>query len=269
MLKNYTVKIQNVEVGKQNKLLSYLTDTRHKNHINSSIINATEVDEENYKLNLLKKLHQQELSYMKNAKGGRKLKRIAKTMIFNLPKDYEATAEQLKIINLKLLEGFKNLFEGLSIDLTEKDIFSVIHAEKEKQDHWHFILPMLDNNGKNIRHFNSPAFAKKVKVLFTEIVDATLNTDIKHYVPLTPEQQEHNAYLQDLERLKSDYTRMLSDSSITEKASNFIRNEIIKIDRTLKNNTPETIKDYMATINKGVAKVNKSNTLGNTSPLKI
>jgi len=268
MLKNYTVKIKNVIVGKQNKMIDYLTNDKHKNHKQTTIKNVTEIDEENYKRILLQKVHQQELAYLKNAKGGRKLKRIAKSITFNLPKGYEATAEQVIEINLKLLEAFKILFEGHSIELDKNDLFSIIHYEEEKQDHVNFILPMIDNNGKNIRHFNTPAFTKQIKVLFTEIVDNVLKTDIKAYKTLTPEQQEHNSRLRDIERLKADYEAMLL-TDLNPKAISFIQNEIVKINRTLKNNEPETIQDYMAQLNKSVEKVNKAKNTGTVKPLTI
>lgn len=268
MLKNYTVIIKNVKVGKQNNMIKYLTDAKHKNHVNTTFKNATEIDEETYKENLLKKVHQQELAYMKNAKGGRKLKRIAKSITFNLPKDYDATPKQVISINLKLLEEIEKLCWNIHIDLTKNDLYSIIHYEEKKQDHVNLILPTIDNQGKNIRHFNSPAFAKQIKVLFTEIVDNTLNTDIKQYTTLTPEQQAHNNYLRDIERLKADYEAMLQ-TDLNPKAISFLENEIIKINRTLEKNTPETIKDYMKQLNKSVDKVNKAQKTGTVKPLTM
>lgn len=269
MLKNYVVKIKNVIVGKQNNIIDYLSNENHKNHTGTTFKKVSEIDEEEAKENLLSKLHQNQLNYLKSKTNGRRIKRIAKSLTFNIPKSYKPSAEEVISINLKLLEAIENLFQSMSIDLTKNDLYSIIHFEEEKHDHVNLILPMLGNDGKNIRHFNSPLFIRQLKAMFTEIVDNTLNRDIKQYKALTPEQQEHNAKLRDIERLKADYQALLQTINEAEqpRAVKFINNELVKIERTLKNSEQETINDYISQLNKSVDKVNKSGIKGTINRL--
>jgi len=254
MLKNYVVKMENVEVGKQQKIVNYMVNEEHKNHTNTQIF--CDSSEEEYKLNLLAKLHSSQMNYAKNKKGGRPLKRIAKSLTFNIPKYFNCSDLELKnidsIIKMKIIE----LLNKLGIDLQLSDLFSASHFQDNK--HIHLIIPMIDNQGKNIRHFNSKSFLTELKVIFTETVDNTLNTDIKEVKTLTPEEQAHNKTIKDLEALIIDYQYIINTENLTDKAIQFMNNSIIQIKRLLEHS--DSIKEVanLDKINKNIDKVNKS-----------
>jgi len=257
MLKNYVVKMENVEVGKQNKIINYMVNQEHKNHKNTIIL--TEDNSEDYKLNLMKKLHASQLNYAKNKKGGRPLKRLAKSLTFNIPKYFNISETELKSIDGILKLKIKNLIDSLGIDLNLSDIFSAGHYQDNA--HIHLLLPTVNNNGKNIRYFNNKAFLTQLKVIFTETVDKTLNTDIKEVETLTPEEQEHNKVIKSLEHLINEYQYILNTEELQPKAEKFINNAIIEIKRILEQS--DSIKEIknIDSINKKVKKINQSKSI--------
>ena len=254
-IRNYTVIQKNVKVGEENKLLNYLLSDTHKNHLDT-IIHCDNSPTDYSDLLFLRK-QANDFNYMKNKKGGRKLKDIAKSITFNIPPDFKSTAEDLKIILNEIKSSLDNYFHNNDINLNYEDMFSVIH--EQSNNHIHMVLPMLDANGKNIRRFKEPSFLIELKIIFTEAVDKHFNKNVKEYQQLTAEERKHNATRKELERLKREYQHIINtDTQLNEKTIKYLKNEIIKIERLL-NNSEDTIQAEMINmINKNLDKLNRA-----------
>lgn len=251
MLKNYTVIIKNVMLGKQNKIINYLENEEHKNHKKTKIICSD--NSEIFKDSLLDKIHENNKNYLRSKKGGRRLKRIAKSITFNIPPFFNSTLEQVEEVNTEFFIQFVNLLNSYDIKLNRADLFTAIHYQENP--HFHLILPTLDNNGKNIRKFNTTAFAKELKLLFTESVDKVLKTDIKKVKPLTEEEQAHNTTIRELKALKNEYIKAL-DGDIQSNAIKYIKNQLVVIERTLKADKIEN--KYINALNSNAEKITKA-----------
>ena len=257
MLKNYVVKMENVEVGKQNKIVDYMVNSEHKNHSNTIIL--CEDNSEDYKINLLGKLHASQMNYAKNKKGGRPLKRLAKSLTFNIPKYFNCSESELKSIDGILKLKIKQLIDRLGIDLQLSDLFSAGHYQDNA--HIHLLVPTVDNKGKNIRYFNNKSFLTELKVIFTETVDKTLNTDIKEVKTLTKEEQAHNKKIRELEDLIKEYQYILNTEELGDKGIKFMNNAIIEVKRLLEHS--DSIKEIknIDRINTKISKINKSTSI--------
>ena len=253
MLKNYVVKIENVEKGKENKIIKYMFNETHQNHTKTTILkNGVEDDGDEFFLHLQELKHKNEMNYLKNKKGGKKLKRIAKSLTFNIPKYYEVSEAQAEEINALLEQEIFKLFEAKGIEIDK--ILSVIHYQDNT--HIHTQIPTLDKHGKNIRELNTKSFLTELKIRFTQSVDAILKTNIEKAQTCTKEETEHNLVLVSLNRLKADYERLMTTVEAESKAYKYLNNEITTIDRTLKNYDEKTIATYKAKINKKLNTVN-------------
>lgn len=254
MLKNYVVKVANVEVGEQNKIIKYLVNREHKNHKNT-VINSTD-NALDYQTNLLNKIHTNEVNYLKNKKGGRKLKRIAKSFTFNLPKNYDCSLNEIKLIDELIKSKLAKSISDIGIELNIMDIFSASHYQENK--HIHLILPTVDNNGKNVRYFNTPTFLTEIKVIFTEIVDKVLEKNIENVSVCSTEQTEHNQEIIKLRHLIRDYQAYIHNETMSDKALKFMKNAIIKIERIIENADDEISPEQIEKVNKDLLKINKS-----------
>lgn len=259
MLKTYTVISKNVKIEKSSTIINYLLNENHKNHTKKKTKIETENDSDSFKDLLVDRLHLNNLNYMKNRTGGRKLKDIAKSLTFNVPPSFEISEEDLKKILEMIKERLLKLFDTFNIDLDISDLFSVLHIQDNS--HIHMLLPMLDKNGKNIREFKEPKFLVQLKVLFTESVDKVCYKDIEQYKELTADEKAHNKALRELNILKDSYNNLLAQLSEEKnhKAVKFINNEINKINRALKADKIDN--EYMKKLNNSVEKVNKSNVI--------
>ena len=254
MLKNYVVKIENVESGKESKIIKYMFNETHQNHTQTIILKNGVVDDgDEFFLHLQELKHLNEMNYLKNKKGGRKLKRIAKSLTFNIPKYYEVSEEQAEQINAVLEQEIFKLLEAKGIEIDK--ILSVIHYQENT--HIHTQIPMLDKNGKNIRELNTKSFLTELKLVFTQSVDTILKTNIEKAKTCTKEETEHNLVLVSLKRLKADYERLMTTVEADSKPYQFLKNQITTIDRTLDNYDEATIDKYTAQINKNLDKVNQ------------
>jgi hypothetical protein len=178
MLKNYTVKMKNVKYDGLLKYVNYLYSETHKNHSKTEKIISINGND-NYVENMIDLKSKNEKNYILNAKGGRKLQDICKSLTLNVPKNYEANEEQLKKIGLDFHKNLKQYLKDKNIDLENKNVLNVLH--KQENNHFHYLLPLLDNEGNTIRYFKEKHFLKKIKVIFSNTVDNVLNTNIKNY----------------------------------------------------------------------------------------
>jgi hypothetical protein len=261
MLKNYTVRIKNVKCEKVSQILKYLNDNEHKNHTkkNTEIFELSNL-EEFKKLNQMK-IKKNESNYKLNGKGGRKLSISNKSLTFNLPNEYNCSIEQLKEINTLLNSEIIKLYKTYKFDIAIDEIYSVIHYQDNA--HIHTLLPYLDNNGEVIRAIKSKNFLTELKLRFTISVDKILGTDFKAYKPLNKEQKEHNRVVAYLEELKAFYTHYLSLED-----SKYYKNQIINIERVLKDN-PKELNHDIETIIKNSEKVQELRIKTNMKTTKL
>lgn len=217
-VENYVVVVENVIIEKQNRMINYLYNETHKNHKNTKIVAEKSANEFLTYLTTLK--HKNELNYMQNAKGGKKLKRIAKSFTFNPPKSYNVNADQLAAIQSHLKKSMSEHFKALGIDLDVSNCLFVQHIQENS--HIHMILPTLDSNGKNVRYFNAPKFQTELKAIFTNSVDTVLSRNIKSY---KSETVKHQGILNDFIRVKDEYEKILPRAS-DERTKKYFNNQI-------------------------------------------
>ena len=255
MLKSYIVKTKNIMVGNQNKIINYMINSEHINHKDTNIICGDNVNE--FKEYLLGRLHHNQMNYALNKKGGKPLKRIAKSLTFNIPKSFESSNEQLLEIDRNIKSRIIELCQGYDIDLNVENLFSAIH--QQDNNHIHMILPMIDNKGINARQFNTPSFQTELKVIFTQVVDKVLDKDFNQYKLPTKEIVEHNEVEIELKKLLNDYEYILTSEDFTEqeRAATFLKTQITNIKRLLKKDEEINHID-LDKINKNIHKVNTS-----------
>jgi len=265
-IRNYTVIQKNVKVGESNKMINYLLNEEHKNHKETTI--HCEDNSELFSDLLFLRKQKNDFNYMKNKKGGRKLKDIAKSLTFNIPPDFKPTLNDTKQILNHIHNGLLDLFNQYDINMYESDLFTAIH--QQSNTHIHILLPMLDNTGKNIRRFKEPGFLVELKILFTESVDKVMNTEIEQYEQLSKEELKHNQNVRELNRLKNDYEEILKQLEISnpEKvATAFFIKQIKVIDTLLKFDNIDTNK--LEVLNKNVGTVNKHKSSITVNPMKF
>jgi len=236
MLKNYTVRIKNVRVDKMKLIINYLHNDSHKNHTkkNTEIISIS--DRENFEKITSSKIEKNAQNYIRNGKGGKKLKVSSKSLTFNTPKNYACTEKQLKTINTKLNEEIIKLYKTYNVEITENEIYSVIH--KQENSHIHTILPYLDIFGNCIRETKSKRFLHELKLRFTVVTDNVLGTSFKDYEKLSEAQNDNNRVIDYLNELKGFY-----ESYLALEDSKYYKNQIVMIDRVLKENPIEVNSD--------------------------
>jgi hypothetical protein len=250
MLKNYTVIVKNVLIEKRENLLKYLNDEKHKNHTKkeTEIFEFSNRDEFEKLTN--DKLKMNKENYKKNKKGGRKLKRVAKSFTFNLPKNYKniASIEKCKEIDLKLKKAIISIYKNFNVEINENELYSVLHHQDNP--HIHLIIPYLDKEGSTIRNINHKGFTNRLKILFSQIVDNILNTDINNYQKLNKEDNSQNRVRQALEEIKEWYETLIRIDGVETK---YYKNQIINIERRLKD-TQEITQEQLLKINDNMQK---------------
>ena len=253
MLKNYTVIVKNVKKDKHKNMLTYLSDDKHKNHTK----NATEIYElsnanefEKITKDKLKKNEENYYNPDKGYRGGRKLKVVNKSFTFNLPKSYKeiASVEKCKEIDLKLKKAIIKIFIQLGIEINENELYSVLHYQDNP--HIHLIIPYLDKEGNTIRAIKPKGFTSRLKILFSQVVDNVLNTDINNYKKLNQDENGQNRTIQAMEEIKNWYQTIIKIDGIETK---YYKNQIISINRILKDNQ-EITKEQVNKINNNMNK---------------
>jgi FtsZ-binding cell division protein ZapB len=188
------------------------------------------------------KIKENEKKYLKNGKGGRKLKISNKSLTFNIPVGYSCSIQELKEINKTLTQEIIKLYKAYNFDIKENEIYNIIHYQDNP--HIHALLPYLDKNGEVIRKIKSKNFLNELKLIFNYSVDSVLGTDFKAYKSLQEEQREHNRVILYLEELLSYYKHLLSIED-----SKYYKNQVISIERILKDNPKEISKEVQTIIN--------------------
>lgn len=261
-LKNYVVIAENVSIERQSNMIDYLFNEKHSNHKNTKIIAETTKD--SYITHLTKLKHKNELNYISNAKGGKKLKRIAKSLTFNPPKDYNLTEQQIKDIVKELKRLLSEEFKAKEIELTETDLLFVAHIQKNS--HIHALIPTLDKNGRNIREINAKSFITSLKVLFTQSVDKILSKNIEDYK--IEANNKEDRIINDLERLKADYETLMQ--KVTDKSKKYLSNQVKIIDRYKMHIQENKVINQLQIekLNTNIEKVNKA-TKSNINTIKF
>jgi len=265
-IRNYVVKQENVKSGSENKMINYLLSETHRNH-KDTIIHCEDNSEKFSDLLFLRK-QKNDFNYMKNKKGGRKLKDIAKSITFNIPPDFKPTINDTNQILNHIHNGLLDLFKMYDINMNESDLFSVIH--EQSNSHIHLMIPMLDSTGKNIRRFKEPGFLIELKILFTESVDKVMDTEIEQYQQLSKEELNHNKNIRELNRLKNDYIEVINTLQISNPdklSTKYFETQIKTIDSLLKFDNIDIEK--LNTLNKNVDKVNNHKSSVSINPMKL
>jgi len=228
MLKNYTVIVKNVKVKKTETLINYLNNNKHKNHTKKN----TEIFELGNQKEFLdieeKKLFKNEENYILNGKGGRRLKVINKSFTFNLPSSYKniTSVEQCKKIDEILKKQIIKIYSDFGVEISKDELYSVLHYQDNP--HIHLILPYLNKKGETIRQIKPKGFTSRLKVLFNQVVDKVLETDIKEY-----KNQYNSEDLRrktDLNNIKDWYKNLIKIDGVE---TTYYKNQIKSINRML------------------------------------
>ena len=232
MIMSYVVRIKKVRVDKLNTLLNYLNNEKHKNHTKKNTVIAELSDRNIFTQITSEKLWKNAESYIKNKKGGQKLKRIGKSLTFNIPTQFAFNNEVAAYLSEDISKGIKNLYNSYGYDLKEEEIYKVLHDQDNP--HFHVFIPYLDRNGKTLLYTNHKKFLGELKLMWNEIMINTYGIDLEHYKPLDQEEQNQNKNRRYLNELKEYY---LGEFDIEE--DNFIKNQVLKIDRLLRLNNEQ------------------------------
>lgn len=218
-LETYITRIENIEKGKVEQYLDYLNNKDHSNHLERTEIISSSCDTRTFYKHNKKKIIQNRL----NKTRGVKLKHSNKSLTFNLPKQYESSVEQSKTIQKELMNTLIRIYKENGVEVSENDFYTNIH--KQDNEHFNFIIPYLDNNGKTIRFIKSKdKFYKQISKEFTSIVDNTLGTNI-------------NQYKIDLEKLKIETKETKKELTITTEKLESVKDNLFDNERILKEMT--------------------------------
>lgn len=257
MLKNYTVRMEKVNVENYQKYIKYMYDNEHKNHLNTKIIKLDndKNDVEDKIINTRNLINENENYKIKNKKAGRKIKTIFFSYTFNLPKNYSnASEEDLKNINKRILQSAAVFLQSIDENFEENEIeeyimncISSIH--NQENNHLHVLFPTLTPSGKNLRRISQRNFLRMNKLMFTEIVDKVLKKDIKQY-----KTENISQYEIDLQRLIGELENDIKNMS-NEKNIKFFNTMITYAKRVLNNKEDEK---SLIHLNNRISKLNKS-----------
>jgi len=230
MIKNYTVIIKNVRTTGLKKLLNYFNNDSHKNHTKNGTQIVEYGSQDKFEKLNNEKIFQNAENYIKNKKGGRKLSIVGKSLTFNLPKSYREIADISKCekINKMLVRGIMSEYQKFNVEIGEDEIYSVLHHQDNP--HFHLIIPYLDKNGNTIREIKPKGFTSRMKILFSQVVDRVLETDIKKYEKLNQGGNEKNMVRMNLKSMKDWYSTLIR---MDGKETKYYTNQIIAINRLL------------------------------------
>jgi len=245
MIKNYVVRIRNVKAERLNTFLNYLNNTEHKNHAKHNT-NITEYsDRKSFYETTSEKLWKNAEAFTKRARGGRRLKVVGKSLTFNIPPKFEFNDTIAADLSEQIKNGIKILYNTIGYELKEEEIYSVLHDQDNS--HFHVIIPYLDMEGKPLRGIKPKKFLNELKLLWNEIMINAYGMDLNQYQPLEQEEQILTKNKRYLNELKEYY---LSEFDIEE---NYIKNQVLRIDRLLKLDNDELDKK-----NKTIEKLEKN-----------
>lgn len=254
MIKNYVVRIKNVKAERLNALLNYLNDKNHKNHTKkNTVITELSNRKEFYEITS-EKLWKNAESYIKNKKGGRKLKVIGKSLTFNIPPHFQFNNIIAAELSEEISKGIKSLYNTYGYDLQEEELYKVLH--NQDNPHFHVFIPYLNMRGNTLRDIKPKKFLNELKLLWNEIMINSYGIDLDQYQPLDQEEKALNQNRRYLEELKDCYLINFN------KEDKFIKNQILKIDRLLRldNDFLDQKKKSVELLEKTFGKVKNHNT---------
>lgn len=260
MIMNYVVRIKKVQVNKLRTLLNYLNNEKHKNHTKKNTVITELSNRENFNKIISGKLWKNAESYIQNKKGGQKLKRIGKSLTFNIPPQFEFNEEISEDIYKQIIKGIIAVYNSYGYDIQEEEIYSVLH--EQDNPHYHVFVPYLDMDGKTLLYTNHKKFLNELKLMWNEVMINAYGIDLEQYQPLDQGEQEENKNRRYLNELKEYY---MSEFDIEE--DDYIKNQVLRIDRLLRKKNEELdeeediIKKLEKNLNK-VLKKHKNKTIG-------
>ncbi len=230
MIMNYVVRIKNVKVFGLETFLNYLNDKKHKNHTkkNTEIFELS--NRNDFVLSTMDKLWKNGENYIKNKKGGRKLKVLGKSLTFNIPKGFDFNLDIGKQINTDIAAKIRGLYKSYGYDIEENELYGVLH--NQENPHYHYYIPYLDKEGKTLLYIKPKRFLNELKLIWNEIMINHYGISLENYKPLSEQDQEQNKNRRYLEELKEYYLTIYN----FENPDKYIKNQMIKIDRLLKKN---------------------------------
>ncbi len=228
MLNNYVVRIANVKAERLQTFVKYLNNTEHKNHAKHNTSITEYSNKKDFLIATSEKLFLNREAFKKRARGGRKLKVVGKSLTFNIPTKFEFNNDIADYLSEEIKIKLKELYNSFGYHLQEDEIYSVLH--KQKNPHYHVIIPYLDKNGKPIKDIKPKAFLNKLKLAWNEIMINSYQVDLEKYQPLDQVAKEIGKNRRFLEELKEYYK---SNDFENDK---FVKNQIKRAKRLLKLN---------------------------------
>lgn len=161
MLKNYNVKIRNLNKDRVSVFVKYLNDTKHKNHSkhNTKIYNLSNTDLFIEKSN--DKIRLNEEQFIKRARGGRRLKVFGKSLTFNIPKSFIVNELICQKVYNDLIKQIIDLYKVYDYRINQSDFYSVLHLQPNS--HFHIVLPYLDNSGNTLKFSTRKQFLNCIR----------------------------------------------------------------------------------------------------------
>lgn len=230
-IKNWTVVTERVK-DKANGLQtyqSYLNAVNHKNHKNTEIIPITDNGAEFFAY-ASKNAMQRDLDIEKARKGGRKIESYAQGFNLTLPHEFQPTANQWKMIFLKVRNELK---EHLEIDNT--CFYANVHKENKKNSHLNILISRC-HNAKVIEKLDQKNTIVKIKDSFTQAVldicEISPSMYQKKSNKKTSKRLSRNAYQYKLKREEIKLKTMNSFNNIvkTMNDKNPLKDEFIQLD---------------------------------------
>jgi hypothetical protein len=266
MIKNYNVKIRNINVDRVESYCKYLNDGNHKNHTkkDTKIINNS--DTNRFLNNVIKSIDNNRKNYELNGKGGKKLKVFGKSLTFNIPTTFTPSSEILKKIERDLIDKIIDLYGNYDYEIDRNELYSVIHSQDN--NHIHLIIPQIDKSGnlitsiskngnKDYRFIKSKTFLNQMKLIWNELVEYHFEVSHNEYKPLSKPQNENNSMIRTLEDLKYSLLKDIDNPKLNERTRKYYKNQVVVIDRILNNSDYQT-QDKLDILNKNIDKMNKT-----------
>lgn len=173
-LKNWTVKTERVKSksGGLTAYRRYLSNSTHKNHSQTTIVEIQENDK--FLEFCVTNTALKDLQIIK----GRKVESYAQSFVFSLPPEIQPEVNQWKAINNYLKAKLKE-----KLDISEDDCFySNIHLESDKNSHLNMMVSRCHKKGVLISNLDKFEILGMVKREFTNAVKSFCNICPADYV---------------------------------------------------------------------------------------
>ena len=241
MLKNWTVKAQNIDKDGLAGFLAYLEDETHPNHEKTERIAKVWPNSQ-----FLTKVYAEGEKREAGRTGGRKIKNYAKSLCFSLPPDVKPSDAQWEAIAKDI---FRDVAKFVGVSPQKLKPYTFLNIHHQETAHLNFVVSTIID-GKNVRKLMEKRFLEVVKHSFNAAVLDHAKVDFKEYEPKRPNRPNFNniktaEYVKqeinkaneraerEIEQVKENARKLLDELEVREKLEKVVKRVEIYLNRMI------------------------------------